>query len=136
MLNISRYKGNQTKKFGQLMECNIWNNCLEERSVKGSYDFTTVSMSVVSVFSKTPHRTFLKLLMKLGCLKGKIWRSRIFGKNLILRIMPKSNPKIVHWCANVLTFIILLKPHVREKYGSRVRCKNALCKSDCRIFKL
>ena len=39
---------------------------------KRSYDFTTVSMSVgKGVFSKTAHTIFLKLLMKLGCLKGK-----------------------------------------------------------------
>ena len=39
---------------------------------KGSSDFTTVSMSVGKrFFSKTVHKIFLKLLMKLGCLKGK-----------------------------------------------------------------
>ena len=39
---------------------------------KGSYDFTTVSMSVGKrIFFKTAHRIFLKLFMKLGCLKGK-----------------------------------------------------------------
>ena len=39
---------------------------------KGSYDFTTVSMSIGKcVFSETACRMFLKLLMKLRCLKGK-----------------------------------------------------------------
>ena len=33
-------------------------------------------------------------------------------------------------------FMILLKPHVLEKSGSQVKCKNALGQSDCRIFKL
>ena len=35
-----------------------------------------------------------------------------------------------------MTSIILLKPHVWEKSGSRVKCRNALNKSVCRIFKL
>ena len=37
-----------------------------------SYDFTSVSRSVgEKIFSKMAHRIFLKLLIKLGCLKGK-----------------------------------------------------------------
>ena len=61
---------------------------------KGSYDY--VSMSVGKrVFSKTAHRVFLKLLMKLGCLKGKKQAEPDFWiKNLILGIMPKNTPKI------------------------------------------
>ena len=48
---------------------------------KGSYDFTTVSMSVgKGVFSETSHTIFVKLLLKLGYLKDKNWRSQIFGK--------------------------------------------------------
>ena len=35
-----------------------------------------------------------------------------------------------------MTFMILLKPHVWEKFGSWVKCKNALSQSDWRIFKL
>ena len=31
--------------------------------------------------------------------------------------------------------MILLKPHVSEKSGSRIEYKNALGQSDCRIFK-
>ena len=39
---------------------------------KGSYDFTTVSMSVGKhVLSKMARRIFPKLVMRLGCLKGK-----------------------------------------------------------------
>ena len=48
---------------------------------KTPYDFTNVSMSVVKrVVSKTAHGIFLKLLMKLWCLNGKIWRSRVLWK--------------------------------------------------------
>ena len=32
--------------------------------------------------------------------------------------------------------MILLKPHVWKKPGSRVKCRNNLSHSDCRIFKL
>ena len=35
-----------------------------------------------------------------------------------------------------MNFMILIKPHVWEKSGSRVKCKNARGQSDCRIFKL
>ena len=35
-----------------------------------------------------------------------------------------------------MTFMVLLKPHVWEKSGSLVKCKNILSQSDCRIFKL
>ena len=52
---------------------------------KGSYHFTTVSMSVCQdwsvgkyVFPKISHRIFLKLLMKLGYLKGKKLREPDF----------------------------------------------------------
>ena len=42
-----------------------------------------VSISVgIHVFSKTAHRIFLKLLMKLGCLKVKTRSSWIFGENV------------------------------------------------------
>ena len=34
-----------------------------------------------------------------------------------------------------MTFMILLKPYVWQKFGSQVKCKNALGQSDCRIFK-
>ena len=57
---------------------------------KGSCDFTTVIMTVAKhIFSKMAHRTFLKLLMKLGCLKGKKlttldfpWEKTHFGDNV------------------------------------------------------
>ena len=35
-----------------------------------------------------------------------------------------------------MTFMIVLKQHVWEKSGSRVKCKNALGQSDFRILKL
>ena len=35
-----------------------------------------------------------------------------------------------------MTFMILLKPYVWEKSGSRVKRKNALSQSDCRILEL
>ena len=62
---------------------------------KGFYNFTTTdSMSVGKhIFSKTAFRIFLKLLMKLGCLKGKKL-TKAEGKNLILRIMSKNTLKI------------------------------------------
>ena len=34
-----------------------------------------------------------------------------------------------------MTFMILLKPHVRGKSGSRIKYKNAFSQLDCRIFK-
>ena len=63
---------------------------------KGSYDSTFAIMSVDEhIFSKMAYRVFLKLLMKLRCLKGKKNdRARFLGKNLILGIMPKNTPKI------------------------------------------
>ena len=36
----------------------------------------------------------------------------------------------------IMTFMILLKPHVWGKSSSQVKCKNAVCQSHCRIFKL
>ena len=35
----------------------------------------------------------------------------------------------------IMTFMILLKPHVWGKSGSRIKCKNAFSQLDCRIFK-
>ena len=47
------------------------------------------------VFSKTAHRIFLKLLMKLGCLEAKKNDGAGFlRKNIILGIMPKNTQKI------------------------------------------
>ena len=48
-----------------------------------------------------------------------------------------SQKKIVHRCVyffgfkscTLMTFMILLKPHVWEKYGPRVKCKNAFGQS-------
>ena len=36
----------------------------------------------------------------------------------------------------IITFMILLKPHIWEKSGFHIKFKNALGKSDCSIFKL
>lgn len=65
---------------------------------KGSYKFATVTRSLkrsVRPFSlKTTHWIFLKLLMKLQCLKGKkLMKLHFFGK-ILLEIMPKNTPKI------------------------------------------
>ena len=45
-----------------------------------------------SVFSKTAHRIFLKLLMKLGCLKGKTEGAEFLGKVSYWGIMPENTP--------------------------------------------
>ena len=100
---------------------------------KGYYDFTTVSMSVCHVLSKTAHWSFLKIVMKLGCLKGKkLTEPDFFGKKLILGIMPKNTPKIMFFglckknsplmcrffgfkSCTIVTFMILFKPHFWEK---------------------
>ena len=121
---------------------------------KGSCDFTTVSMSVGKrFFSKTVYRIFLKLLMKLGCPKGKKLEETDFQeKNLILGIMPQNTPNVgffgfckensILMCRSfgfksciMTTFMILLKRHIWEKPASRVKSKNALDQSYCRIFK-
>ena len=111
------------------------------------------SMSVGErVFSKTAHR-FVKLLMKLGCLKGKNCQSQIFGekshfgdnaqkhpKNRVFWILQKNSLLICRFfgfkLCIIMTFMILLKPHVWEKSGSRFKCQNAIGQSDCRMFKL
>ena len=36
----------------------------------------------------------------------------------------------------IMTFMILPKPHIWQKSGSRVKCKNALSQSDCKAFKV
>ena len=47
------------------------------------------------VYSETAHRIFLKLLIKLGCVKGKkLTELDFLGKNIIFGIMPKNIPKI------------------------------------------
>ena len=109
-----------------------------------------VSMSVGKcVFSKTAHRIFLKLLMKLGCLKGKTEGAEFLVKVSYWGIMPENTPrigcflgfckkkkkKIVLWCVDFLGLDHAPKPHGWEKSGSRFKCKNALGQSDCRIFK-
>ena len=114
--------------------------------------FQYVSMSVGKrVFFKM--RFLLKLLMKLGALRVKTDIVGFFGQNLVLGIRPKNTPKIgffgfrkknsLFMCkifgskpCIIMTFMILLKSHVWKKSGSRVKCKNALGLSDCRIFKL
>ena len=50
---------------------------------KKCYDVTNVCISMLigkRVFSKMAHRIFLKLLIKLGCLKDKKWWSWILRK--------------------------------------------------------
>ena len=103
------------------------------------------------VFSKTAHRIFLKLLMKLVCLKGKklteldFWGKSHFGdnaqnhsKNRVLDFQKKS-PLMCRFFwfkpCTIMTFKILLRLHVWKKSGSRAKCKNALGQSDCRFLK-
>ena len=113
-----------------------------------------VSMSVGKcVFSKTAHRVFLKLLMKLGAVRVKIWLRRIFWEKCHFEDNAQKHPKNFFWIlqkkivvlmcvffefrsCTIMTFVILLKLHVLEKSVSWVKCKNALGQSDCRIFKL
>ena len=113
-----------------------------------------VSMSVGKcVFSKTAHRVFLKLLMKLGAVRVKIWLRRIFWekchfednalkhpKNKVLDFAKKDGLLMCVFfefrSCTIMTFVILLKLHVLEKSVSWVKCKNALGQSDCRIFRL
>ena len=111
-----------------------------------------VSMSVGKyVFSKAAHKSFLKLLVKLGCYKGNNLTGPIFGKNHILG-MSKNTTEIVFFfprknsplmcrifgfkSCTIMIFMILLKPHVWEKSYFQVKYKNALDQSVCRIFKL
>ena len=77
-------RGSTTKLFSvdcvNICLCSIFFG-LSPLGEKRSYDFTAVSLSVICqyvsmsvgkrIFSKTTHRIFLKLLVKLGCLKGK-----------------------------------------------------------------
>ena len=112
---------------------------------KGSYDFTTVSVSVGKhVFSITVHWIFLKFVMKLGWLKGeKQTEPHFWKKNLILGTMLQNTAKIgflrffktnnplmcwFFWIkgCSVMTFMILFKLHVWENSGFRVKCKNPL----------
>ena len=96
--------------------------------------------------------------MKLGCIKDKkltepdFWKNisfwRSFPKtpqNLFFSFFPSkiSKKKNLLICKlygfkslTIMTFMIVLKQHVWEKSGSRVKCKNALGQSDFRILKL
>ena len=93
------------------------------------------------VFSKTAHRIFLKLLMKLVCLKGKklteldFWGKSHFGdnaqnhsENRVLDFQKKS-PLMCRFFwfkpCTIMTFKILLRLHVWKKSG----------RSDCRFLK-
>ena len=82
---------------------------------KGVIRFQYISMWVDKcIFTKTAHRIFRRFLMKLVCLKGKNWWSRIYGKISHFGIMPKNTPKIgffefckkkkktVFWCVDFL----------------------------------
>ena len=99
------------------------------------------------------YRIFLKLLIKLGFLKGKqlmeldFWKKSHFEDNA-----QKSPQNKVYWIFQTispliyiffefkscteLTFTILLKLHVWEKSNCRVKYKNVLSQSDCRILTL
>ena len=78
---------------------------------KGSYDFTTVCMSVDKrIFSKTAHRICLKLLMKLGCLQGKkIDGASFLEKNLIGDHAQKHNKNRSFW---------ILQKKKKKKYSN------------------
>ena len=129
------------------------------KGVLSFHHWQNVSMSVGKRdFSKTARRIFLKLLMKLGCLKGKkLTEPDFWEKNFISWIMPKNTPQNrVFWilqkkkkknplmcrffrfksCSIMTYMILLLKPHVWEESGSRVKCKTAFSQSYYRIFKL
>ena len=91
----------------------FWTSAFSRKGVLWFDHCQYVSMSVGKrVFSKTTHRFFLKLLMKLGSLKGKKLAELDFGGgNLILGIMPKNTlkiglfgfcKKIVHWSVDFL----------------------------------
>ena len=134
--------------------CFYWTPIFKRKGVLWFHHCQYVSMSVGKrIFSKTAHRIFLKLLMKLGCLKGKKLTEPDFWGNLILGIRPVNNPKIwfFGFCkknspficivfefksCTIMTFMIVLKLHIWAKSGSGVKCKNALSLPDCRIFKL
>ena len=120
---------------------------------KAFYDFTNVSISVGKrVFSKTSHRISLKFLLKLGSFKGKklteLYRKKSqFGDNAqhtpktgFFEFCKKNWPKICRFfgfkLCTIMTFMILLKTYIWEKYGFWVKCKNALDQSDCKNFKL
>ena len=84
------------------------------------------------VFSKMAHRIFLKLLMTLGCLKGKklmkpyFWEKSLFGdyalkhpENKGFWIFQKISPLVCRFLGFksciIMTFMILLKPYVWKK---------------------
>ena len=107
----------------------FWTLVLGER---GSYDLTSVSMSVGKhVFPKIAHRIFLKLHMKLGYLKDEKLIERVFEKKS--HIGDNAQKHSVFWAnqkkiqidrffgfksCTIITFMILLKLHVWEKSGS------------------
>ena len=127
-----------------------WTPAFRRKAVLWFQHCQYVSTSVgKNFFSKMAYRIFLKLLMKLGCLSCE----KLMEPDFILGIMPKSTLKIGFsgFCKKVtplmcrffgfksctiMTFMILLKLYVWKKSDSQVKCKNALCQSDCRIFKL
>ena len=91
----------------------FWTPAFRWKGVLWFHNCQYVSMSVSKgVFSKTTHRIFLKLLMKLGCLKGKKLTEPNFLKKIsFLEIMLKNTikieilgfcKKIFHWCVDIL----------------------------------
>ena len=80
-----------------------------------------VSMSVGKyVFSKAAHKSFLKLLVKLGCYKGNHILGMSKNTTEIVFFFPRKNSPLMcrifgFKSCTIMIFMILLKPHVWEK---------------------
>ena len=89
------------------------------------------------------------------CLKGKkltrpyFWEKIHFGdkhlkapqKQGFFGFCEKKNSSLMYIrfgfkSCTITTFMILPKPHIWQKSGSRIKCKNALSQSDCKAFKV
>ena len=73
MPNISRGKGNQTLRFGQLIECNMWNNFLEKSYAKCGGETSSklfskkLKLSISLEHSMKFHTAFLLYAQVEGC---------------------------------------------------------------------
>ena len=134
----------------------FWTPAFRRKGVLWFHHCQYVSMLVGKhVFSKGDHMIWLFWKVSWVALRVKNWQSWIFDKkshgrdyapkhpqNRVFSILQKKKKDLL-MCrilgfksCTIMTFMILLKPHVWENFGSWVKCKNALSQSDWRIFKL
>ena len=92
-----------------------WSSAIRRKGVLWFHHCLYVSMSVGKrVFSKTAHSIFLKLLIKLGCLKGNKLTELDFWEKILDFAKKKNSPLMCRffgfkWCT-IMTSMILLKP--------------------------